>query len=441
MLNPRGKFLLSVCVALLALSPAILHAQQRTAPPATEEERQERLRVVEEQVKALTEELDSLKTRLVVPETVEYKSLYGLGPSASKVYQRDRGLSIGGYGEANFSLLTGDKGTAKDTFDFVRFVLYAGYKFTDRIVLNSEIEFEHAKVGSTISAGAGDVEIEFAYLDFLLTDQANIRAGLVLIPVGFLNEIHEPPTYFGNKRPEVETRIIPTTWRSNGAGLYGALLPGLEYRTYAVTSFNALGFSNAGFRGGRQSGNREFAESWAWTGRLDYTMIPGLLVGGSFFWGDTGQDQRFAGREANANLFMYDLHAQFQYRGLHLRGLFTQGHLSDADVVTAGVSAANRPVAERVWGAYGEVAYDVLPLLFPGTRQSLSPFFRYERLNTQEEVPAGFRPDRTRDIDVLNIGLSYKPIPSVVLKLDYRELDARRGEIADEVNAGLGFAF
>lgn len=433
--------MLAVCLAILALAAPAVPAQERPAPPATEEERTARLRALEEKVRILSEEIEALKTKAVVPETTVEKSVYGLGPAASKVYQRDRGLSIGGYGEANFSLLTDDKGTSRDTFDFVRLVLYLGYKFTDRIVFNSELEFEHAKVGSTVSAGSGDVSVEFAYLDFRLIDQANVRAGMLLIPMGFLNEMHEPPTYFGNKRPEVETRVIPTTWRSNGVGLYGTLLPGLDYRTYLVTSFNAQGFSNAGFRGGRQSGNREFAESWAWTGRLDYTDIPGVLVGGSFYWGDTGQDQRFAGREASANLVMYDLHAQLEYRGLHLRGLFAQGHLSDADIVTAAVSSANRPVPERIWGAYGEIAYDLLPLLFPGTRQSLSPFLRYERVNTQEEVPAGFNADESKDIDVLNIGVSYKPIPSVVIKLDYRELDARRGKIADEFNAGLGFAF
>ncbi|HLC43186.1 MAG TPA: hypothetical protein VJO34_16365 [Methylomirabilota bacterium] len=410
-------------------------AQQSPAPAPSE------LEELKGKVKILTDEVDSLKTKLVLPETAELKSLYGLGPAASKIYQLGRGLSIGGYGETNFSLLIDDKGTGKNIFDFVRFVLYAGYKFTDRILLNAEIEFEHAKVGSTTSAGSGDVEIEFAYLDFLLEEQANIRAGLILIPVGFLNEIHEPPFYFGNKRPEVETRLIPTTWRSNGVGLYGTLLPGLDYRTYGVTSFNAMGFSNSGVRGGRQSGNREFGDSLAWTGRLDYTMIPGLLVGTSFFWGDTGQDQLFGGQKVDANLVMYDVHAQYQLKGLHLRGLFTQTHLADARQVTLGVSAASRPVAERMWGAYLEAAYDILPLVMPGTRQSLSPFARFEWANTQAEVPAGFSPDNTKDIEVINVGLSYKPIPNVVIKLDYRKLTPKSGTIADELNTGFGFAF
>ena len=108
-------------------------AQQSPAPAPSE------LEELKGKVKILTDEVDSLKTKLVLPETAELKSLYGLGPAASKIYQLGRGLSIGGYGETNFSLLIDDKGTGKNIFDFVRFVLYAGYKFTDRILLNAEI--------------------------------------------------------------------------------------------------------------------------------------------------------------------------------------------------------------------------------------------------------------------------------------------------------------
>jgi hypothetical protein len=430
-----------VCLALLALaSPG--RAEDPPAAPPSPGDTQQRIEHVESQVKTIAEELQSLKSRFVLPETAEYKSLYGLGPAASKVYGIERGLSIGGYGEANFSFLVGDRPAGgHDTFDFVRFILYAGYKFSDRLVLNSEIEFEHAKVGSTVSAGSGDVEIEFAYLDFRLVEEASVRGGLLLIPMGFLNEVHEPPTYFGNKRPEVEQRIIPTTWRSGGAGLYGELPAGFEYRTYAVTSFNAAGFTDAGIRGGRQSGNREFADDLGWTGRLDWAGIPGVLVGGSFFWGDTGQDLLFAGREVDANLILYDFHAQLQWRGLHVRGLVAQGHLDDADILTAAQSAANRPVADRFWGAYGEVAYDVLPLIVPGTRQYLAPFVRYERLTTQADVPRGFQPDETRDLEVVNVGVSYKPLPNVVIKADYRNLSSKEGTIADELNLGLGFNF
>src|SRR3990172_10775864 len=205
-------------------------AQQEQAKRRDEQERKTGI---------LAEEMETLKSKFTLPETVEYKSLYGLGPAASKVYQMPRGLSIGGYGEASAIFFVGDnEGPSKrsNVGDLVRFVTYIGYKFTDRIILNSEIEFEHATTSSTVSASGGSVSVEFAYLDFLLLDPLNVRAGLVLIPMGFINELHEPTTFLGNIRPEVEQRIIPTTWRENGAGFFGTLLPGLEYRTYVVNT-------------------------------------------------------------------------------------------------------------------------------------------------------------------------------------------------------------
>jgi hypothetical protein len=420
-------------------------AQKEKAMKEAEAQQEQAKRREEQERKTgiLAEEMETLKSKFTLPETVEYKSLYGLGPAASKVYQMPRGLSIGGYGEASAIFFVGDnEGPSKrsNVGDLVRFVTYIGYKFSDRIILNSEIEYEHAKVASTVSAGAGDVEIEFATLDFLLTEQANIRAGLVLMPMGFLNEIHEPPFYFGNLRPEVEQRIIPTTWRELGVGLHGTILPGLTYRTYVTNSLNANGFSKTNIRGARQSGNRALFEDMAWTARLDYTPIPGLQVGGSVFWGNTGQDQLFAGKKIDANLTLFEFHGQYQYRGLQLRALFAQGHIGDADVLSAALGA-NGPISSRIVGGYAEVGYDILPVLFPGTDMSLSPFIRFERLDTQADVPAGFTPDRSRDIRVINPGLSFKPIPNVVIKLDYRNLDAEVGQIADEFNIGFGFIF
>ncbi|MCZ7627345.1 MAG: hypothetical protein M5R38_17705 [Candidatus Methylomirabilis sp.] len=150
----------------------------------------------ERKTSILAEEMEAIKKRYILPETAELKSAYGLGPAASKVYQTQRGLAIGGYGEASAIFFVNDKdqpGKQRNFGDLLRFVTYIGYKFTDRIVLNSEIEFEHAKVGATTSSGSGDVEVEFANLDFLFTDWLNFRAGLLLIPMGFLNEMHEPP--------------------------------------------------------------------------------------------------------------------------------------------------------------------------------------------------------------------------------------------------------
>ncbi|WP_239993145.1 hypothetical protein [Candidatus Methylomirabilis limnetica] len=419
-------------------------AQKERAAKEAEAQQEQAKRREEQERKTviLGEEMETLKSKITLPETIEYKSLYGLGPAASKVYQMPRGLSIGGYGEANANFFVGDNegpDKKRDVGDLARFITYIGYKFSDRIILNSEIEYEHATTSTTKSASSGSVSVEFLTLDFLLTERANIRAGLLLMPMGFINEMHEPTTYFGNLRPEVERRILPSTWRELGVGLHGTILPGLTYRTYVTNSLNAKGFSKSDIRSSRQNGNRALFEDFAWTTRLDYTPMPGLLLGGSVFWGDTGQDQLFAGKEIAANLRLYEFHGQYQYRGLQLRALFAQGHISDADVLSTELKT---PISRRIVGGYAEASYDILPLFFPGTDMSLSPFFRFERLNTQADVPSGFTPDRLQNTTVINTGLSFKPIPNVVLKLDYRNMDGKGpGQIADELNVGLGFIF
>lgn len=390
---------------------------------------------LERKTNVLSEEVEKLRTQLVIPEEKEYKSAYGFGPAASKVYQVGKGLSLGGYGEANYQAFVDNQGKSKDNADFERLVIYAGYKFTDNILFNSEIEFEHASTGKD-----GSVSVEFAALDFFFTKMINARAGMVLMPMGFINQIHEPPFYFGNNRPEVERRIIPTTWRENGAGLFGELLPGLTYTTYVVNGMNAADFTSNGIRDGRQSGSEALAEDLAFTGRMDYAppALPGVTVGASMYLGNSGQNQEFGGKKADVFTQLYEGHLQWKYRGLEFRTLGAWGHIGDADVLSA---AAGETIGEQNFGWYTEVGYDIMPHFMPKTTQYLAPFFRYEILDTIASAPTGFSDDLSKSRQIYQVGLQYKPIPNVVIKADYRNFEADAGYIADDFNLGLGFIF
>lgn len=405
----------------------------RAAPAGTT-----RMAETERKVDILASEVEQIKENLVVPPTTDYKTTYGMGPAASKVYSVARGLSIGGYGELVYGNTVSDTLGTEDRADAYRFILYTGYKFSDRIILNTELEFEHATTESTVSSGDGSVSLEFAYLDFLGWDEVNARLGLVLVPLGFVNEIHEPVFFHGVNRPEVERSIIPSTWRELGAGVFGAI-GDFEYRGYVLTSLNAEGFTSSGIRGGRQSGNRALAESPAGAFRLDWMPpgAPGLLAGAAVFVGETAQD-RFG--NAGGLLTLWDAHVQYHWRGLEVRGLAAFGYLDDAKSIAAANGAT---VANQFQGYYVEAAYDVMPHLLPNLEtQSLAPFIRYEHLDPQQHVPAGFGGrDRTKDTDLYTAGLSYKPHPQVVLKLDYRNFELASGDRADDVNVGAGFVF
>ncbi|MBI3291378.1 MAG: hypothetical protein HYZ73_00995, partial [Elusimicrobia bacterium] len=243
---------------------------------------------LERKLDLLSAEIERMKLGETAAAEPTPAPVFGLAPAAAKVYHVKKGVSLGGYGEMvyeNFRKRKED-GTSsgkKNQLDFVRFILYAGYKFTDKLLLNSEVEVEHA----TTDDNKGEVAVEFAYLEYLWMKPLGVRAGLLLIPMGFLNELHEPPVFHGAKRPNVERNIIPTTWRENGVGIVGNV-GSLAYRSYLVAGLRAVkdaddkidGFSaDSGIRKGRTAGSKSRADDLAWVGRLDYVGFPGALVG------------------------------------------------------------------------------------------------------------------------------------------------------------------
>ncbi len=420
----------------------MLKANTKSEPTSTVAQTGE-VKTLERKTDILSQEVEKLRTNLAIPDEAQYKSAYGLGPAASKVYGVSKGLSIGGYGEASYRGILDDKGANLNSADMYRLVLYAGYKFTDSILFNSEIEFEHGTTGSYDSSGKniGSVSVEFAALDFFLDPMANVRAGLVLTPMGFINQIHEPPFYFGNNRPEVERTIIPSTWRELGIGLFGQLTPELSYTTYVMTGLDAKKFNANGLRDSRQSGAKAKAETFGFVGRLDYTpsQIPGLSVGGSAYLAEAGQNQTFAGQTADVLTQLYEGHIQWKYRGLELRALGVWGHIGDADLLSKD---KKETVGAENFGWYAEAGYDILPLLFKDTTQYLAPFFRYEHFDTIAKAANGFKDDLSKDKEIYQVGLHYKPIPNVVIKADYRNISNKAGTPEpDDFNLGVGFIF
>ena len=406
----------------------------------------ERLEQLRRQIDAISRQIEAMQLGQDVVEAGE--SRFGLGPAASKVYSGGRGVSIGGYGEMlyqNFSSTRQDGAASgkKDQIDFVRAVLYFGYKFNDKILFNSEIEFEHASTGN-----AGSVAVEFAYIDFLLTPWISARAGLLLLPMGYLNELHEPPIFLGTSRPETEQRIIPTTWRENGLGLVGEA-GGFSYRAYAVNSFdavgdgssNASGFSASGLRGGRQKGSKAVVENVAGVGRLDYIGILGLNVGTSFYYGNAGQGNVDSnGRVIAAATLVWEGHAQYRAHGFWLRGLYTLATVDDvAQLNDAQGLTGNESIGERLTGWYLEAGYDVLRSI--RTDHQVITYVRYEQINTQDQVPLGFTANPATDATITTVGAMWKPITNVAVKADYqfRRNAARTG--VDQLNLSLGFLF
>ncbi|MBI4386499.1 MAG: hypothetical protein HY551_03890 [Elusimicrobia bacterium] len=435
--------------AFFAVLFAAMAAAAQEAP--VQKSSPDRLDELQQRIDALSREIERIKLGAVAePEATT--SMHGFGPAASKIYGTPhRKVSVGGYGEMSYRHFSrrkqnGDEARQTNQADFVRAVLYVGYKFTDRILFNSELEFEHATTASG-STKRGEVSVEQAYLDFKLWNPMGIRAGLVLVPAGFVNEIHEPPTFHGVSRPSVETSIIPSTWRENGAGLFGEIGP-VSYRSYILAGLHAVktsdpgadGFTgSSGLRGGRTGGSNTFADDKAWSSRIDVKPFPGVLAGGSLYIGQAAQ----ALLPSQVPVTLWDVHGSAEYRGLELRALYTEGRIGNADAVnlaqqtkTAGFSDF---IGRRLFGGYVQGAFDVLSLA--GSPQYLAPFFRYERYDTQAELPAGFARNNANSRVEYTAGITYKPIPQVAVKLDHQWMlnQARTG--INRFNLGLGYIF
>lgn len=392
---------------------------------------------LERRLEVLASELENLKLGNAAAEesaTLE-DSRFGLGPAASKVYRVDRGLSIGGYGEALYENFddTREDGTDSgktDQFDFLRAILYFGYKFNDRWVLNTEIEIEHAD----------EIFLEFATLDYLWKPSFNLRAGMLLIPMGLLNELHEPTLFLSAERPRVESAIIPSTWRENGIGVFGDNGK-FAYRSYIVNGLDGSGFSSSGLRGGRQKGSKAKAESLAWVGRVDYVGTPGLLAGGSFYIGDSGQGMEDAsGREIGAQTSIFELHFDWKYRGWNVRGLWAQAEVDDVARLNQALGlSGSSSIGEELDGYYLEAGYDLFSQR--GDRGALIPFVRYETLDTQAAVPAGFSLNPSREAEILTFGFAYQPIDQLIFKVDYQLWSDEGDTGIDQWNFALGYLF
>jgi hypothetical protein len=411
-----------------------------------------RLNELENKVNILTREIEKIKLGDVT-ETVIGEAYPGFAPAASKVYRtKANQVSIGGYGEFVLTAPSrrkqnGDESGQKKRADLQRAVIYAGYKFNDWILFNSEIEFEHGGTGEG-SENRGEITIEQAYLDFKFRDEIGARVGNVIVPLGLVNEVHEPTTFHGVNRPSVERHIIPSTWHENGAGLFGTIGP-VNYRTYLLAGLTAKATTNpttdgftaaSALRGGRTGGSNTSIEDIAWASRVDISPVIGTKLGTGLYLAHAGQGDV----SSKVPVTLWETHAETEWRGASLKALYAEGRIGNADrvnIVQGNTNLAQNSIGRRFFGGYVEAAFDVLSLIPRAKNHALSPFFRYERYDTQAQTPSAFAKNPANSRIEYTLGVTYKPITQVAVKLDqqWKFNQARTG--VNQWNFGLAYIF
>ena len=324
--------------------------------------------------------------------------------------------TIGGYGELHYNNRDIEGVGGKETVDFHRFVLFFGHEFTEKLRFFSELELEHSISGDDQN---GEIELEQAYLEYDFTDYASAKAGLFLVPIGILNETHEPATFYGVERNEVEKYIIPTTWWE--AGIAG----NMHFNNGVSVDLALISGLNIGddyyIRGGRGKVSKQKAFDPAIAGRVKYTGVAGLELASSIVHQtDLGQSDDLA--EIGSGT-LYETHVIYShaigpgsFTGKALFSLWDMSVNSEVD-----------KEAEQQYGWYLEPSYRL-----PTSYGDVGVYGRYQGLS--------YYKSSLKEFDIWEAGANWWIHENVVLKANYIYKD-RKNHSADESGFDLGIGY
>ncbi len=341
-------------------------------------------------------------------------------------------VTLGAYGEITYNQPEGDNGE----LDVQRLVMLLGYQFTDKVQFFTEIEFEHVE----------EVYVEQAFVNYNIANNVNLRAGLMLVPMGIINEYHEPTTFNGVERPAIAGSIVPTTWREIGVGVTGRInSASLTYQAYIFNGFQSttsdgtgLIGGSSGLRGGRQKGIKSTINTPNLSTKLEYYGILGMRLGLAGYFGRTqAADEVDMLEGADVGMSMVGLDARYVYRRFTARGEFIYASLSDTEDYNA---LTGRDLGSALSGWYAEAAYNLLPMT---NKQKLFAFARYEDYDTHADVEGSLVENPAYDRNDITMGLSYHIAPGVVFKGDYQIKDnaVEGADAKNQLNFGVGVWF
>ncbi|GAB1264527.1 FlxA-like family protein [Aurantivibrio infirmus] len=386
----------------------------------SQEEMWEILQQQKAEIEGLKERLDEANEKISDNDekvSITADAVENISSNAFAGASGNSSTTLGGYAELHYNKLDNDLsgGEDKDEIDFHRFVLFLGHEFSDSVRMFSELEVEHSIAGEGQN---GEIELEQAYIEWDINKDLSAKAGLFLIPVGILNETHEPNTFYGVERNSVEKNIIPTTWWEAGGAVSGEIAPGLSF-DFALHS--GLFMENGSVRSGRQKVSEAKADDFAATGRIRYTGIAGLELSATLQQQTDVLQGENIGGASDVSALLAEVHAIYETGPFSIRALYAMWDIDDdIEMLTVG--------ADKQKGWYVEPSFDV--------NDKIGLFVRVSQWDTQ----AGASNDS--EYDQIDFGINYMLTEGVVLKADYQRQKAPTGSNEfDGFNFGIGWAF
>ena len=369
-----------------------------------------------------------------------------INSSTKKIIYNTAGkFSLGSYGEAhlNAPIESGKAQNAKA--DLHRVILFMGYKFNKNLQFFSEIEFEHVQ----------EVYVEQAYLNYSVNSAINFKTGVILIPMGYVNEFHEPTLFNGVERPIIDKTIIPATWRELGFGMHGlAKRANIKYQLYVVNGFkgydgNATISGSGGLRGARQKATKTTVRKPSFTGKVTFYGIGGLHLSLSGYYGQTESslyssvslDDQMAVARADSSILgvgMAAVNIEYKIQNFKLRAQGVLTSLSNTDQYNTFTNSA---VADQIMGYYSELGYD-LRLKKGKNFPKLIPFVRYENFDTHFKVGSQLNRNEEYNREILTGGLGFQLTAGTIFKADYQWIKTTLNpKPTGMFNVGFGFWF
>ena len=370
---------------------------------------------------------------------------------AGLMLNSDKKLNIGGYAQIDYNQPFGNGKMYNGKLDVHRLVLLFGYRFTNKLSFVTEIEVEHVK----------EVFVEQAFINYAFNTYVNFRGGLLLVPMGIINEYHEPPTFNGVERPLIDKYIAPTTWREIGAGVTGNIPEvSMRYQAYVINGFKSFDDGNSylngknGLRSGRQKGVESIIRFPNFAGRVEYYGVLGLNLGLSGYFGKT-QSTMYAGLERNDNpaissadstvvgVSMVGFDVRYNRKGFGVRGQVYYTGISNSGNYNHYTAVVGKPntLGSSMYGYYVEVAYNVFHAV-KKIKSELIPFVRYSNYNTQASVVTGLPKNDAYNTMVITTGIGYWFTSQVALKTDVQFLKRKTEDKSSNIfNAGIAVMF
>lgn len=425
-----------IAAALASLSLGAHAADTTPASKAIED----RIDTLSKQVEALQAELQKLKAQNEALAAQQEQQAAQAAKPADSTQARNT-PSLWGYGEIAYTRPIHDPDAT--SADLARAVVGVGYRFDERTRFNSEFEIEHAVASAD---DAGEVEVEQFYIDRRLGQQIGVKAGLFLMPAGYINQSHEPNRYFGVYRNFIETLIIPSTWREGGAALYGSTSSGLSWEGGVTTSVNLANWDffaeqpialddQAPLQATHQELMNASAAHLQQYVALNWNGLPGYNLGASVYTGKA--NPATAGLTA-PRVTLWEAHTRWTPGDFDISALYARGSIGDTGAANGLYPGTLNPIPSSFYGYFTQAAYT----LWRQQEQRLVPFARWERFNLGKDYEnlvstSSVGPKQTET--VWTFGASYYLTPQVVVKADYQMFDV--DDAMDRWNLGLGLSF